>query len=236
MKDTKEYYRCDRCQSEGFKNPVDQIMIINDSLDTSLLTNNHTVSLALNSHESTTVMLSSQGGTVTGSNHNISGVVNSAIDTVNINGTYANANFQVLDSTHIKVTVGTSVTYISNIEQVHFNGDGSNVLIVGAGGFNSLTEASSTPMANNSTIFVADPSLATGANGVIHSATTNIYLTGADTSPAVMIIDPSVAVASVNIYGTHSFTLTANNGTDTIADHTFITTGHVNNISAHGEP
>ena len=219
------------------------VAIIDDSSDTSTLASSHVFTIAPSSTGATTVIMGQQGGTVIGATHTTAtGASDVTVDTVQINGSYANAVFTNNSNGTVTVTETvsgvTSTTILKNIQDVHFNDgtpSGTDVRIVGAGGYNSLSDATTNYTGSNPlNVYVTNSTLASGAtNGVIHTANVNVILADQDTSaiaPAVMSVDASLAVVNVNIYGTHSFTITANNNTDTIMDHTVISAGHVNNI------
>ena len=214
------------------------VAIIDDSSDTSTLASNHVFTIAAASTNATTVIMGQQGGVVVGANHTTAtGSTDVTVDTVQINGSYANAVFTNNANGTVTITEQangvTSTTIISNVQNVHFND--ADVRIVGAGGYNSLSDATLNYTGTNPlNVYVTNSTLASGANGVIHNASTNVTLADQDTSStsqAVMTIDPNLAIVHVNIYGTHSFNITANNNTDTIMDYTTIASGHINYIT-----
>jgi len=153
---------------------------------------------------------------------------------MSIDGNYADATF-TNGSGVVNVTMTNGkVMILNNIHTLTFNGDSSIVRIVGNGGYGSLSDATSYTGTGTLNVYVTDSTLAAGSNGSISYSPVNIILADTDTgatNPAVMSITSSVSAPIVNIYGTHSFTITANNNGNTILDHTVIASGYTNTIT-----
>ena len=141
---------------------------------------------------------------------------------------HANSVFSVVDSGHIVLHTGTGSTVISDVESVQFNN--ATVRVVGAGGYASLTEAS-TGAADGTVIYIADASLATGANGVINHTNLSIYIANGD--GATMTFGTGVVDPEVRIYGEHSFNINGSAGNDTIQDYTLLSGKQVNTINGY---
>jgi len=141
--------------------------------------------------------------------------------TVDINN--LNAVFDAVSSNHLTMHTTNGTVVMSNVEYVRF--DNANVLIVGAGGYASLSDASAVAKSGD-VIFVTDANLAQGASGVISTSDTSIYIANGDNA--------NMSLASggleVRIYGNHSFALTGSSGSDTIHDYTNIAVGMTNTI------
>jgi VCBS repeat-containing protein len=123
--------------------------------------------------------------------------------------------------------VGSATAIVSDVEAVHFAV--TKVLIVGAGGYASLTEASAAATGGE-VIYVAHKSLADGVNGVINHSDISIYIANGDGASMKLADNLVTTGEGVRIYGNHSFTLTGTSGADTIHDYTNLTAGLTNNI------
>jgi len=115
------------------------------------------------------------------------------------------------------LTVGAATAIVSDVEAVHFAN--AKVLIVGAGGYASLTEASAAATGGE-VIYVADKSLADGVNGVINHSDISIYIANGDGANMKLADNLVTKGEGVRIYGEHSFNLTGTSGADTIHDYT----------------
>ena len=133
----------------------------------------------------------------------------------------------VTSSDLVKLTVGSATAIVSDVEAVHFAD--AKVLIVGAGGYASLTEASKAATGGE-VIYVADKTLADGVNGVINHSDISIYIANGDGASMKLADNLVTTGEGVRIYGNHSFTLTGTSGADTIHDYTNLTAGLTNNI------
>ncbi len=183
----------------------------------------HTITVAPGTTESTYVALSSGGVTVEGAadtNVRVDGIEIHA--TVNVNN--LNSTFGAVVDNHLTMTTPFGTTVMSDVEVVKF--DNARVLVVGAGGYASLTEASAAAQ-NGDVIYVTDASLATGTKGVIGHTDISIYIANGDNASMSM----GAAGMEVRIYGSHAFTLTGSSGNDTIHDYTNISAGMTNTIS-----
>ena len=188
----------------------------------------HTIKIASGTTESDMVVLSTTDShTVT-----VIGQADSATKTdavsfaANVDVTNLNNYFTPGATTSAPVTVhvGAATAVLSDIEAVHFNN--ANVLIVGAGGYASLNEASAAAKSGD-VIYVTDSSLANNANGVINShADISIYIANGDGANMSL----ANADQTVRIYGNHSFNMTGTAGADTVHDYTTLSAGMTNNI------
>jgi len=123
--------------------------------------------------------------------------------------------------------VGAATAIVSDIEAVHFAN--AKVLIVGAGGYASLTEASAAAKGGE-VIYVADKKLADGDNGVINHSDISIYIANGDGANMKLADNLVTTGEGVRIYGNHSFNLTGTAGADTVHDYTNLSAGLTNNI------
>ena len=113
--------------------------------------------------------------------------------------------------------VGVATAIVSDVEAVHFAN--AKVLIVGAGGYASLTEASAAATGGE-VIYVADKSL----------ADISIYIANGDGASMKLADNLVTTGEGVRIYGNHSFNLTGTSGADTVHDYTNLAAGLTNNI------
>jgi Ca2+-binding RTX toxin-like protein len=183
----------------------------------------HTITVAPGTTENTYIALSSTGVTVEGAadtNGRADGIQVNA--TVNVND--LSSTFGTVTGNHLTMTTSFGTTVMSEVEYVQFNN--AKVLLVGAGGYASLTEASAAAHSGD-VIYVTDAALASGTNGVINHTDISIYIASGD--GANMSMAPGGM--EVRIYGIHSFNLTGSSGNDTIHDYTNIAAGLTNTIS-----
>jgi len=186
----------------------------------------HTIVIAPGTAESDLIVLSKAGvQTVVGA-EDAGGRTDAIKIDYTLDVSHANSVFSVVDSGHIVLHTGTGSTVISDVESVQFNN--ATVRVVGAGGYASLTEAS-TGAADGTVIYIADASLATGANGVINHSNLSIYIANGD--GATMTFGTSVVDPEVRIYGEHSFNINGSAGNDTIQDYTLLSGTQVNTIN-----
>ena len=182
----------------------------------------HTITVAPGTTESTYVALSSGGVTVEGAadtNGRVDGIqVHANVDVTSLNSTFG----AVVDN-HLTMTTSFGTTVMSDVEVVKF--DNAKVLVVGAGGYASLTAASAAAQSGD-VIYVTDASLASGADGVISQSDISIFIAKGDGATMSMS-----AAGEVRVYGDHAFTLTGSSGNDTIHDYTNIAAGKTNTIS-----
>jgi VCBS repeat-containing protein len=186
----------------------------------------HTIVIAPGTAESDLIVLSKAGvQTVVGAED-----TGSRTDAIKIDYTldvsHANSVFSVVDSGHIVLHTGTGSTVISDVESVQFIN--ALVRMVGAGGYESLTHAS-TDAAGGTVIYVSDASLATGAKGVIQSTNLSIYIANGD--GATMTFGTGVVNPEVRVYGEHSFNINGSAGSDTVHDYTLLSSKQVATIN-----
>jgi hypothetical protein len=142
----------------------------------------------------------------------------------NVDVNNLNAVFDTVSNNHLTMHTTNGTVVMSNVEYVHF--DNANVLIVGAGGYASLNEASAAAKSGD-VIYVTDSSLANNTNGVINNhADISIYIANGDGANMSL----ANADQTVRIYGNHSFNLTGTAGADTVHDYTNLAAGLTNNI------
>ena len=193
----------------------------------------HVITIAPGTTEGTLVAISSAS-----TNVNVEGAASSTDgvsvgqdlvfdNNFNLNGIFGNG---AVSNDHLTMTTKFGTTVLSDVEYVQFNN--ATVRIVGAGGYASVTDATTGATAGT-VIYVTDSSLAAGANGVINATDISIYIANGNT--ANMSISSNFALngvgAEVRVYGDHAFALTGSAGNDIIHDYTKITTGMTNTIS-----
>jgi Ca2+-binding RTX toxin-like protein len=101
------------------------------------------------------------------------------------------------------------------------------VLIVGAGGYATLSAASAAAQSGDM-IFVSKAALATGDAGMINNTTDiSIYIAQGDEAVNMTMLN---AGQQVRIYGSHAFTLNGSSGNDTVHDYTTLAAGKTNYI------
>ena len=131
-----------------------------------------------------------------------------------------------VDINPIKIAgVGTGNALIADVEYVQFNN--AKVLIVGAGGYATLSAASAAAQSGDM-IFVSKAALANGDAGMINNTTDiGIYIAQGDEAVNMTMVNPG---QEVRIYGSHAFTLTGSSGNDTVHDYTTLAAGKTNYI------
>jgi VCBS repeat-containing protein len=121
--------------------------------------------------------------------------------------------------------VGLVNAVIADVEYVQFNN--AKVLIVGAGGYATLSAASAAAESGD-VIYVANPALANGDAGMINNTKDiSIYIAKGDEPVNMTMLN---AGQEVRIYGTHAFTLNGSVGADTVHDYTVLAAGKTNYI------
>jgi Ca2+-binding RTX toxin-like protein len=114
---------------------------------------------------------------------------------------------------------------IADVEYVQFNN--AKVLIVGAGGYATLSAASAAAESGD-VIYVANPALANGDAGMIKNTTDiSIYIAKGEEPVNMTMVYPG---QEVRIYGSHAFTLNGSAGVDTVHDYTVLAAGKTNYI------
>ena len=153
---------------------------------------------------------------------------------INVNN--LDAIFSVVDASTIRVGgvdinpikiagVGTGNALIADVEYVQFNN--AKVLIVGAGGYATLSAASAAAQSGDM-IFVSKAALANGDAGMINNTTDiSIYIAQGDEAVNMTMLN---AGQQVRIYGSHAFTLNGSSGNDTVHDYTTLAAGKTNYI------
>ena len=134
--------------------------------------------------------------------------------------------------------VQTTLQHVDSVQFVSGTGPAAttqNVLIVGAGGFDSLKSASALASTNDN-IFVADSTLAANTvasastqasdAGTLQHANVNIFIASGDAANMSM-----AQSGAVNVFGSSAFSLTGSSGSDTIHDYTTIAATKTNTIS-----